>query len=342
MRAQVGVALAGLCAVMSASSASAQRVSVVVEGECVERVDVESALALELAAGWVMVGEDDSTAEVRVEVVAAACEAATWTARVVDRSGVVVRGPAELAMAGFAPASRARIAALWLAEWLATLPGAPEAEADPAPVSVPEPAPVSVPDVEPGADSGSDADSDPGPDPDSDDPPLRFRFVALATFRQVPDTPATLGGGEIGVQLARGDELGFGVELSAGVEGGVQWTYEMLVLRGSVSAFALLAPAAWVEIDLGARASLEHLTEYTRSALRERLYGPLHGTVGAFARTLLFVTGGLAVAVDLELGGALAPVVYSVEQPPGYELPSDWDELLGGFYFAARAGIVVQ
>lgn len=369
MRLVVSSVLAALCVVTSASRAQARDVSVRVEGcEGAMTATVAAALALELGAAWQVVPEADAT--VRVEVTIADCEAASWSTRLLDREGAVLRGPADLAMAGFPTASRARIAALWIAEWLATLDGEARAPTEGAALGA-----GAEPDADGDADPGGAADADPagtdgadagagaaaaaghGPEdrdgaaaagaeaepPDGhDEAPLLFRFVALATMRQIPETPATLGGVELGFQVARGGPIGIGAELGAGIEGGRQWSYDLFVVRGTLSAFLLLEAAQWIEIDIGARAALEHLPAYTRGAFREHLSGNLHGYMGGFLRTLLFVVPGIAITVDIEASGALTPVIYYVDQPPGAELPGNPAELLSGFALGVRAGIVLQ
>lgn len=348
MRFGVGIVVA--CVVMVASAAQAHDVSVRVDGcDGAETATVAAALALELGAGWRVVPELD--APMRIEVSIADCAATTWSARVLDARGEVLRGPAELAMGGFPSSGRARIAALWIAEWLATITpeGAVEiavtdvaADTGAAAHAAPETTPPIVADPAAQADAPITTEITTQLATPRDDAPLLVRFVALASFRQVPGTPATLGGGDLAVQIARGGTIGLGVELGAGVESGKQWSYDLLLVRGTLSAFVLLGGTDWIEIDVGARAALEHLPSYTRGAFMERLSGTLHGYLGSFVRTLIFVVPGVSIAVDLEFAGGLTPITYHVDQPPGYELPDDYDELLGGFSFAARAGIVIQ
>ncbi|AKF10927.1 hypothetical protein DB32_008076 [Sandaracinus amylolyticus] len=321
--------------IATTSSVLARDASVRVDGCAGAEGAVAGALALELGASWQLVPED--AAALRIEVVIADCDAEVWSARVLDAEGTTLRGPAELAMAGFPSSSRARIAALWIAEWLATIEGRepPPVEIEPAPT--PEPAPLAAP----------ARAAEPAPVPAvidaTPEPPLRTRFVGLASFRQVPDTPATLGGIDLAFQIARDGTLGVGAEIGVGLEGGTQWMYEMLVVRGTLSAFVLFGGNDWLEVDVGARATLEELVQYTRGAWRERLSGTLHGYVGGFVRTLVFVVPAtVALAVDLEFGGAPTPVSYFVPQEPGHEFPGDYDDLLGGFYFSARAGVVIQ
>lgn len=314
---------------LRARSRPAQEIAVEVEGCAALRPDaLGEAIALELGEGGAVRPRDQAPLVVIVD--AARCDGETWRARIEDAVGVV-RGPMELSLASFPMESRVRITALFIAEWLAAVaprPRAAEALAPPAPPASHAPRP---PPAEPAV------EAEPAPPTASE---LHLRVLGMISFRQIPDTPASVGGTDLGVQLAHVGELGLGVEISLGAEYGRQWDFIGLgTVRGALSSFVLFTPLEWLEVDLGVRGTVEALVDYGHHDLAANDDDPWHGWLSGFARGLWHALPalGLSLALEVEMGGSIGNVVIT-DGLPG---PPESDEvLLEGFLFAARAGVV--
>ncbi|MFO0628433.1 MAG: hypothetical protein U0325_22865 [Polyangiales bacterium] len=292
------------------------------------------ALRLELNPAWRLA--DEPTGAVQVRVTLAGCAADTWTLTLHDRDGATTLGPVALHVGGFPAAARTRIAALWIAEWLATLPPPssplpPPSPAPPAAVVLPAPpAPVA-----------------PRPwTPPSAPPPVvraassttvRARFGVTASFRQVPETPASLGGIDVSLHLLWGR---FGVELGGGLEAGLRWSAPLAVARGSVAAFWVFTPAARFSVDVGVRLTLADLLFYDPVwGTRQSGRSTVHGGGGVFGRALLRVSARTSLAMDLEAGGNPWYAEHSLLAGDP-RVPVDHERILGGFFFVARTGVL--
>lgn len=279
------------------------------------------ALRLELSPEWRVATTDD--APVRVRVSLEGCAADAWTIALLDAEGAVRRGPVALDVRGFPASARTRIAALWIAEWLATL--AP-AESPPAVARSSAPAPLETP---------------PAPAPRPPSPPrprvFRARIGVMGAFRQVPETPASLAGAEVALHLVWGR---WGAELAGGVEAGVRWSNPMAVVRGSLGLFYAAPITERFSVDVGLRLTLADLVYYElRFAARDQTLRTAHGGGGVFGRALLRMSARASLAVDLE--GGYNPW-YAENSVASGQLspPEESDRILGGFTFAARVGVV--
>lgn len=323
--------LAVVCSVVTAR-AEADALRVTVEdcaGAESPAITLPDALRLELSPAWRLAAT--SEAVVRVQVTLAGCAADTWTLTLSDRDGARDLGPVALHVGGFPAAARTRIAALWIAEWLATLP-------PPAPPTAPPEAPPAQRPVAPAPLPWSPPTA---PSPPARVPAsaarLRARFGVMGSFRQIPETPASLGGLEVSLHLVWGR---FGVELGGGVDAGVRWSAPMAVARGSLGAFWVFAPAARFSVDVGLRLTLAALLFYDPGwVMRQPVHDTTHGGGGVFGRAMLRVSSRVSLAMDLEVGVNPWYVEHTLiwNDVRG---PVDHERILGGVTFAARTGVV--
>lgn len=325
-----GIVAAVCCAL--AGRANADDLHLTVEGcEGAESpaATLPAALRLELPPAWRLAATP--TSAVRVGIVLAGCSADTWTLTLRDRDGAQTLGPVALHVGGFPPAARTRIAALWIAEWLATLP-------PPAPVTAPPSIPPARPPEVPAPRAWV-----PPPDPAPPTPrpasaaTVRARFAVMGAFRQIPETPASLGGLDVALHLRWGR---FGVELGGGLEAGLRWTVPLAVARASLGAFWVFAPAPRFSVDVGLRVTLADLLLYEPPwAARQPVQQTAHGGGGVFGRALLSVSSRASLAMDLEVGANPWYAEHTVI-PGDSRGPVDQERILGGFTFAARTGVV--
>lgn len=286
-----------------------------------------AALRLELRPAWRLV-EATTEPAVHVAITLAGCAAATWTLTLRGHDGAPTLGPVALQVGGFPAAARTRIAALWIAEWLATLPPpapvtAPPAAPPPPPPEAPAPRPWSAP--RPPAPRGASPTT------------VRARFGVMGVFRQIPETPASLGGIDVSLHLLWGR---FGVELGGGVEAGLRWNAPLAVARGSLGAFWVFTPAARFVVEVGLRLNLADLLLYEPGWIgRQPVEQTTHGGGGVFGRALLRVSSRASLAMDLEAGVNPWYAEHAVTWD-AMRGPADPERILGGFTFAARAGVV--
>jgi hypothetical protein len=166
---------------------------------------------------------------------------------------------------------------------------------------------------------------------------MRARFGVMGSFRQIPETPASLGGIDVALHLVWGR---VGVELGGGVEAGLRWSAPLAVARGSLAAFWVFTPATRFSVDVGLRLTLADLLLYAPDwATGQPVQRTAHGGGGVFGRALLRVSSRASLAMDVEAGFNPWYVEHTVTSV-AWPTPTDHERLLGGFTFAVRTGVV--
>lgn len=323
------------CAVTARAGADDLRVSVEgCEGPESPAATLPAALRLELLPAWRLV-EATTVPAVHVGINLAGCAADTWTLTLRGHDGALTLGPVALQVGGFPAEARTRIAALWIAEWIATLP--PPAPGTAPPVDPPVDPPARPPEAH-ARRPWSALPAPRPPAPRRSSPTLmRARFGVMGTFRQIPETPASLGGIDVALHLLWGR---FGVELGGGVEAGVRWSAPLALARGALGAFWIFTPATRFSVDVGLRLTLADLLLYEPAWIpRQPMQQTAHGGGGVFGRALLRVSTRASLAMDLEAGVYpwYAEHTVTLDAVRG---PTDQERILGGFTFAVRTGVV--
>ncbi len=166
---------------------------------------------------------------------------------------------------------------------------------------------------------------------------MRARFGVMGSFRQIPETPASLGGIDVALHLLWGR---FGVELGGGVEAGLRWSAPLAVARGSLGAFWVFTPATRFSVDVGLRLTLADLLLYEPGWITgQPVQQTTHGGGGVFGRALLRVSSRASLGMDVEAGVYpwYAEHTVTLDAMRG---PTDQQRILGGFTFAVRTGLV--
>jgi len=310
VRALIAIALWGVTA-----SAQARSLEVRLHG-CDDVIGLHESLSMELAAsGWAI---GAAPAEVTAEIELRTCDDRRWTVRFVE--GPRVHGPFALDLGDLPARSRARLAALWISEWLQTVHPSEGARALAPPATPPSP------------------DAPPAPGAPST---LRLRFGVLASVQHHPTGPVTLGGGDVGLQIARIDSPILGLELGVGLDAGRHNDFELLAWNAQLTGIASLwALPSLLEVTVGARLSVHHLLAYGFGGPgTQEVTSPWGATVGGVLRGTLFVERGWAVVLEAELGGAVAP--WIVTWRGGLDAV-DERRIAHDFYLVARAGVAIE
>lgn len=360
-RGEVGYGIAALSALLlcGPGAASAQGVAVVrrgceLEGAVPPSEILSAALALELTPPLTTVPTLDD-AQWIAELTVEGCDDESAEVLVRGPAGER-RGPIVLDLSVVARASRPRVIAIFLAEWLddqvrsGTSESVPPTEGDQGPAGneATEATPTEATEAELVAPAAAETEA---PEPDSAPGALlgsprrpsdvRVRFVGLGTFRHAINMPATYGGLQLGAQVASRGAVGIAGEAAIGAEGGLHWNRRIVALHASLTGFLVLFDADGIELAVGPRVAVNWVAYYDRTMPLESLGFPVQGLLFGVARGSVEIVPGVDLALDLEAGGALAPIEHSyddfVVSPPFVV-----EALFEGFMFGARLGVLIE
>lgn len=360
-------ALAGSLAVavvVMVSTARASDVRVSVAGCPAEDAGLRDALGAALvleARGWNI----DEAAPTVLEVARDGCSDAEWTVRMSDGTGATLHGPTPVDVSSFPPGSRPRAIALVAAEWLLHLPpsdtrgadevgtttreAATEAVLSSSPSDAPPvvgaagaPSATVPPTTETASRTGGGAAALEAPAPPPERLPVIFRGLVLAGVRHLIDMPATFGGLDGAFEVSGRGSLTLAGQIGGGVEAGLHWDRPAVLLRAHAAALGILVREGGFELALGFRGTLLYVVYYDLGRVAAQLYDLLHGALGGVVRGSLELVPGVALAVEIELGAAVASPVYVYDDPRATPPGSEQVDLFGGFAFGARAGLVFE
>lgn len=361
-RGDVGYGMAALSALLglwcAPGAASAQGVAVVrrgceLEGAVPPSGILSAALALELTPPLTTVASVDEAQWV-AELTVEGCDDESAEVLVRGPAGER-RGPIVLDLSVVARASRPRVIAIFLAEWLddqvrsGTSESVPPTEGDPAEpeADAAEATLTEATEAEPEApapETEAELGSAPGAalSPPRRPSDVRLRFVGLGTFRHAIDMPATYGGLELGAQVASRGVVGVAGEALVGVEVGRHWEREIVAAHASATGLVVLFDAEGIALSVGARLGLNWVAYYFVALPLQSLGTPIQGLLSGVVRGSYEVVPGIALVLDLDAGAALAPIDLSYDGGIGISPPLVVDPTFEGFMFGARLGVLVD